>query len=83
MDTKYQRIDITLPTELLKKFKAFCKAQGMKQIMLSTLFEGRKALPFVCGRHKWDFQKTGRASTARARKCRRPPVRRVHRKTAV
>jgi hypothetical protein len=30
MATEYQRIHITLPTELLKKFKAFCKAQGMK-----------------------------------------------------
>jgi metal-responsive CopG/Arc/MetJ family transcriptional regulator len=30
MVTEYQRIDITLPKELLKKFKAFCKAQGMK-----------------------------------------------------
>jgi metal-responsive CopG/Arc/MetJ family transcriptional regulator len=31
MATEYQRIDITLPKELLKKFRAFCKEQGMKR----------------------------------------------------
>jgi len=29
MDRKYERINITLPAELLKKFKKFCENNGI------------------------------------------------------
>lgn len=41
MDKKYERINITLPKEVLKRFKEFCKRNGINMsARISILIEG-------------------------------------------